>query len=107
MRTSEENFEECQKLTGLSNDPCSINSGINRLSILEEIPEFSVVNGLPHDTMHDIFEGVANYELKYFFCYCLQEKLFTVTELNQRLNHFDFGGKDKANIFRQSSCCRY
>ena len=95
LRTPEEHFEECQKLTGLSNYPCSINSGIYRLSILEEIPEFSVVNGLPHDIMHDIFEGVAYYELKYILCYCFQEKLFTVTELNQRLNHFDLGGKDK------------
>ena len=81
LRMPKEHFEECRKLTGLSNDPCFINTGINRLSILEEITEFSVVNGLPHDIMHDIFEGVANYELEYFLCCCLEEKLLPLQNL--------------------------
>ena len=32
----------------------STNSGINRRSILEDIPGFSVVSGLPHDIMHHL-----------------------------------------------------
>ena len=95
LRTPEVHFDDCQKLTGQANDPHSVRTGINRLSILEEVPEFSVVNGLPHDIMHDLFEGVVNYELKYFMSYCLDQKYFSIAEFNQRVSNFDFGDRDK------------
>ena len=37
--------------------------GINRRSVLEDVPGFSVVTSLPHDIMHDLFEGIAKKEL--------------------------------------------
>lgn len=37
--------------------------GINQRSILEDVPGFSVVTGLPHDIMHDLYEGVVKQEL--------------------------------------------
>lgn len=58
--------------------------GINRTSILEEVPEYSVVTGLPHGIMHDLFEGFVHYELKLFFGYCVrQQKYVTIKDLNQ------------------------
>ena len=50
LRTPEEHFEQTQLLTGQSKDRNSIEYGINRLSILEEVPGFSVIHGL---LMHD------------------------------------------------------
>lgn len=41
--------------------------GINRRSVLEDVPGFSVVTSLPHDIMHDLFEGIAKKELNLFF----------------------------------------
>ena len=29
------------------------------MSVLEEAPGYSVINGLPHDMMHDLYEGIV------------------------------------------------
>ena len=63
LRTPEKHEEQCQLLVGSDRATKSVKYGINRTSILEEVPGFSVVNGLPHDVMHDLFEGVVKYEL--------------------------------------------
>ena len=59
--------------------------GINRLSILEEIPEFSVTSGSPHDILHDLFEGVVPHHMTLLLCHCVNNKLFTIDELNEGL----------------------
>ena len=59
-------------------------------SILEEIPGFSVVRGLPHDIMHDLFEGVVPYELKLLICHCVSSNYFSIEVLNERMNAYDF-----------------
>jgi len=74
-------------------DHHSTNVGISRRSILEDIPGFSVVTGLPHDIMHDLFEGVAGIELKLLqHCvqHCVQECYFSIKFLNDRMCRFDF-----------------
>ena len=40
--------------------------------------------------MHDLFEGVVKLELKLFLAYCINEKRFTLNELNQRICSYDF-----------------
>lgn len=67
----------------------STSYGINRLSILEEIPGFSVTSGLPHDIMHDLFEGVVTY-MGLLLKYCVGERFFTTEERNERIATFDF-----------------
>ena len=68
MHTAESHFEQCALLSGpLSAHHSSY--GINRLSILEEIPGFTVTSGFPHD-MHDLFEGVVPYQMKRLFSLC-------------------------------------
>ena len=63
LRTTESHFEQSCHLTGPLRDHYSTNYGITRLSKLEEVPGYSVIDGLPHDIMHDLFEGVVPYEL--------------------------------------------
>ena len=41
-----------------------MNFGINRRSILEDVPGFLVATGIPHDIMPDLFEGALPLELK-------------------------------------------
>ena len=91
LRTPETYLQQCTLLTGPLHDHYSTTFGINRLSLLEEIPGFSVVNGLPHDIMHDLFEGVVPYELKLLIRHCVQAKYFTIGQLNQRIEAYDFG----------------
>ena len=67
----------------------STNFGINRHSILEDIPGFSVATCIPHDIMHDLFEGVVPYELKLFIAYCTQGRnFFCIDFLNDRIARF-------------------
>lgn len=46
--------------------------------------------GLPLDAMHDILEGVAQYEIKLLLAHCISTCI-TLQEYNNRLQRFDFG----------------
>ena len=75
--------------------------GINRRSILETVPHFSVVRNLPHDIMHDLFEGVVPYEMKLLLTYYIENKYISCVGFNYRLQQFDFGYteiKDKPSL---------
>lgn len=61
------------------------------MPLLESVPNFSVVKGMPHDIMHDLFEGVLPLELKLLLQHCIDESYFTLEMLNERLNSFDYG----------------
>ena len=98
LRESETHFEQCALLSGPLHDHYSTTFGINRLSILEEVPGFSVITGLPHDIMHDLFKGVVPYELKLLLVHCVNSKFFTIEFLNERINAYDFGGNTQAQI---------
>ena len=90
LRNPETHFEQCALLCGPLQDHYSTCYGINRLSLLEEVPGFSVVTGLPHDIMHDLFEGVVPYELKLLIQHCVHSKYFTIDLLNHRIGAYDF-----------------
>ena len=50
------------------------------------IKYFSLFNcGLPHDAMHDIFEGIAPLEIKKLISYHNSANSFTLSEFNERL----------------------
>ena len=76
LRTPETHFEQCSKL--------------NRLSILEEVPGFSVVTALLHDIMHDLYEGILPVEVKLLLRHCVSCNYLSIDELNNRLLAFDF-----------------
>ena len=90
LRSPGTHFKQCSLLHGPLQDYYSTSFGINRLSILEDIPGFSVVTGLPHDITHDLFEGVVPYELKLLIQHCIHSKYFTINLLNERINAYDF-----------------
>ena len=75
----------------IENDPSlSVTYGINRNSILNTVPGFSVAEGLPQDIMHDLL-GVLNYQLKLFIKHCIRSKYFTLHQLNEKIKSFDYG----------------
>ena len=90
LRNPETHFEQCALLNGPQSAHYSTSFGINRLSILEEIPGFSVTCGLPHDITHDLFEGVVQCQMKLLLCHCVHERFFTIEEMNRRIGAFDF-----------------
>lgn len=70
LQTAEKHKEQCQLLEGAATRH-SVDSGINCKSILETIPNFSAASNLPHDIMHDLFEGVVSYKVKLLLKHCV------------------------------------
>jgi hypothetical protein len=66
--------------------------GINRRSSLCNSRYFHVIGGLPADSMHDILEGVLQYECKEMLkIFINEDSYFTRKELNDRIKDFDYG----------------
>ena len=65
LRTKESHTEHLALLEGESASDRSIEYGINRDSVLNELAYFHVCSGgLLPDIIHDILEGVLQYEMK-------------------------------------------
>ena len=86
-----QNAEEHQRQLSMLDDATSVQYGINRASELDQIPHFSVAQNLPHDIMHDLFEGVLPYEMKLLLTFLVNAKYITISSLNDRIRWFDFG----------------
>ena len=81
--------------------------GVNRLSILCKSRYFSVIDGLPGDVMHDLLEGVLQYECKEMLkIFINEEKYLTLDQLNERIKRFDYGyynGKNRPSPISQQT----
>ena len=72
--------------------------GINVRSILNQSRYFHVIEGLPGDAMHDVLEGLLQYEVKELLKYTINEQqFFTLDNLNQCIQNFDYGFPDVSN----------
>ena len=79
LRNTELHCLQCSKLEGSMRDHYSVSFGINRRSILNDIRHFSVATNMPHDVMHDLFEGVFPLELKAMLThFCIHSRLFSI-----------------------------
>ena len=81
-----------------------------------------MVDGLPGDAMHDVLEGVLQYECKEMLKeFLFKKKYFTLDQLNERLSRSDYGYyidrnkqspitrpaiKSDSNSLRQKGLCR-
>ena len=88
----------CSSLSGPAHAIVTTTYGVKQNSILNNLEYFHVTSGLPPDIMHNIFEGVAVFEFKSMLSVFIQDlKLFTLTTLNRRIQHFPFGFPDAKN----------
>ena len=96
MRTKAGYEEQCRLLQ--NGEHFSYVYGINRVCLLNQSRYYHVVGGLPGDCMHDILEGVLQYEVKELLLQLIKVKrLFTLEELNRRAACFDFGYYNDTN----------
>ena len=91
LRDRESHEMHCSRLSDPDGASVSIEYGINRKSSLDSIPHFSVAENMPHDVMHDLFEGAVPYELKLLILYCINQSYLNIITINHRLSAFDFG----------------
>ncbi|XP_016663981.2 uncharacterized protein LOC107885069, partial [Acyrthosiphon pisum] len=67
-------------------------TGIKELCIWNSIESFHVVNNLSVDLMHDLLEGVCNYDMSGILrSFILDSKYFSVETLNSKIQLFDYG----------------
>ncbi|XP_030606887.1 uncharacterized protein LOC115795207 [Archocentrus centrarchus] len=70
--------------------------GIKRNSILNSLCYFNISDNFVLDIMHDILEGVAQYEVKLLFEY-LNENFISTETILQRVYAFNYGFMNKKN----------
>lgn len=58
---------------------------------------YHVVDGLPPDIMHDLLEGVVPFELALVIKCLIDQRFFTLDELNGIISDWNYGPQDKAN----------
>lgn len=98
LRSTTVHLTHCSQLSGPLKEHNSKVYGICERSILLDVKHFSMCNwGLPHDIMHDLFEGVVQYEIKLLILYCIKTKLFSLTSFNERLLKFEYGYSEVAD----------
>lgn len=73
-------------------------TGINEECVFHEIEDFHILENSALDIMHDIYEGVCEYDLSQILLqYIINLKLFTLQDLNDRIGAFDFGVSELGN----------
>lgn len=82
-------------------DHFSTKYGVNRLSILDQLPYFDLTLCLPRDLMHVILEGVLPRNCRLLLYHCIvEERFFTIHYLNKVMLDFQYGEHEKSNLPR-------
>lgn len=73
--------------------------GVNNVSSLLQLQYFDLCSGaLVPDVMHDVLEGVLEYETKQFLRYCIDEQsYFTCKQLHDLIEGFELGYMEMPN----------
>lgn len=77
-------------LIDVDSNNCSI-TGIRHKAIWYALDDFDLFKHVAVDMMHDILEGVVNYTMTLVINSLVLKKYFTVQELNDRAESFDYG----------------
>lgn len=67
------------------------NTGIREECIFNRLPTFNIINCPSVDIMHDLFEGVCQFQMTKIILYFIENGHFTLDDLNNRKSLFDFG----------------
>jgi hypothetical protein len=74
-------------------------TGIKNVSPLTELSNFHPINNFTHDITHDIFEGIARYDLPLLFKHFIySKKYFNFQQFNNRKQQFDYQQLEIGNL---------
>lgn len=76
-------------------DRLSMAYGINVRSEARNFPHFDIINMVPEDIMHVLFEGIVIYEIRLVLRTLFVEGVFTLKQLNEIIENFHYGYKHK------------
>lgn len=72
-------------------------TGIREECCFNRVPGFHITTCCAGDVMHDIFEGVAGYNLVFLFNYLIDSKMISYELLCLKISDFDYGLIDSRN----------
>lgn len=87
----------CSELSGPNPSHAATTYGIQRNTILHSSRFFHVTDGLPMDIMHDILEGVLQYEVKEMLKFFKSSRVLSLAEINNAIESFPYGYADAAD----------
>ena len=90
-------MEQCTELE--SDDQASMEYGVNRKSVLTELRFFNICNGsLLPDVMHDVLEGVLQYEAKLVLYHLIREcRCMKLSHFNHLIETVELGYMENKN----------
>ena len=88
--------EQLQK--NLSNEESNNTYGVKDSCCLNELQYFHMIDGPTVDIMHDLLEGVVQWELSFFFEYIIKNKILSQDNVNQKIAAFNYGVLERSNI---------
>ena len=99
LRSKEDHKRYCSLIKNDSSGTQSKEYGINRDSALNGLEYFHVCDGsLIPDVMHDILEGMLQYEVKLLLQYFVNfENYFTLETLNSKVENVELGSIESKN----------
>jgi hypothetical protein len=73
-------------------------TGVKHNAIWNEISGYHVTENWAFDIMHDLLEGVCNYDMRHIINYLVNSKKFlSIDTLNARIQGFDYGTDESSN----------
>ena len=94
LRNNDSHLNHCNLIasSAAAGDHYSKTYGVNHQTCLLKVPHYSIFGGgLPHDLMHDLFEGVAPIEIKVLLLHCIDQGYFTYDYYQKQLASFSYG----------------
>ena len=77
-------------------------TGITEQCIFNSLNNFHVCDNIVFDIMHDLFEGVAKYDICKILSYLIiEKKYFTLDMLNYRKQMFNYGPTEIGNLSKE------
>jgi len=69
-------------------------TGLTEICVWNQLDSFHILQNMSCDIMHDVFEGVCQYDMSKLILHFIQSNLFTLEDLNDRIGTYDFGPEE-------------
>lgn len=94
LRSKELHTEHCQ---ALQNDLQPLVYGVKKDCVFNSLSYFHSTENFAVDIMHDLLEGIVQYELKLFFQYLVKSGYISISALTKRVQSFSYGFLERKN----------
>lgn len=95
FRTKEIHAERCAALQ--ENSMLASKFGVKKACLFNTLHFFHTSDNYAVDIMHDLLEGVVQYELKLVFQYLVKQKYLSLEALSQRIQSYNYGYIERKN----------